>query len=384
MPASFHNTLNALSVERRRSRRGLVIGAVVSALLGVWTLWFVYGRVPLYAVSQTARLQSEAEVHPADVHIAGRVESVHLQVGDRVEQGQVLLRLDATDTELQLDAADAKERGLRAQVAALEAESAAREQAIAAAEKAGQAEVSEAVARRRESDVRVALATDESARVDKLHEAGVVAEAERTRAQATTEQSRAAAQATASQLAVLQSSMGRELADRRAQAAQLQRALAVLRADIQRLEVERARQRQELEHHVVRAPIAGRLGQVQAPRVGSSVQKGQTIAVITPEGSLTIVADFTAADAVGHIRVGQPARLRADGFPWAQYGTVPARVTAISGEAHGDLVQVRLEVVDGDDSAVPIRHGVTGSVEIELQQVSPATLVLRAAGGMLQ
>lgn len=396
MPASFHNTLGALTQERRRGRRGLLAAAVVSGLLGLWSLWFVYGNVPTYAVSLSARLQSEAEVHPVDVHVTGRVVAVHLDVGEQVTEGQVLLELDATDIQLQLDEIGAREQGLRAQIAALEVESTAREQAIEAATEAGAAEVSQAVALQRESSIRADLAVDEGQRIDELHRAGVVADAERQRAQATTEQSRAAARAKASQLAVLQSSARREVADRRAESAQLKRSLAMLRADLQGLEVDRARLRQHRERHIVRAPVAGRLGQVQAPRVGSSVTGGDTVAVIAPAGRLTIVADFASADAIGHIRVGQSARLRADGFPWTQYGTVRARVTAISGEASGGLVQVRLAVLDsagsganpGADSsdrpAVPVRHGITGSVEIELQHVSPAALILRAAGAMLQ
>lgn len=384
MPASFHNTLGALAQERRRGYRGLLTAVIVSVALGLWLSWFVYGSVPMYVASQSARLQSVEEVHPTDVHVSGRVVSVHLNVGEQVHEGQILLELDATDTRLQLDAANARERGLRAQIDALDVESEARQQAIAAATEAGQAQVSQAAALHRESNIRAGLAADEGHRMEKLHHAGVIAEADRMRAVATTEQSRAAAKAKASQLAVLQSSARRDLADRRADLAQLERALATLRADLRRIEVERAKLRQELERHTVRAPIAGRLGQVRAPRVGSSVKKGQTIAAITPAGSLTIVADFASADAVGRVRVGQPARLRADGFPWTQYGMVPARVTAISGEANGGLVQVRLSVIDADTSAVPIRHGITGSVEIQLQNVSPATLALRAAGGLLQ
>jgi hypothetical protein len=111
------------------------------------------------------------------------------------------------------------------------------------------------------------------------------------------------------------------------------------------------------------------------------VAKGQTVAVITPEGTLEIIADYAPSDAVGRIRVGQPARMRAHGFPWTQYGTLNARVTAVSGEAQDRLIEVRLQVLDAENSAIPVRHGITGTVEIELEEVSPATLVMRAAGG---
>lgn len=384
MPASFHKTLGALAVERRQ-RRHLVMAVLgAGVLLGAWTCWFVLARVPVHAVSLDARIQASDEVHPVDVYTTGRVVSVHLPVGGQVREGDVLLEVDATDTRLLLDEVRERVEGLQAQSTAMEQEIAAREQAIAETESAGKALLSEAAALRQESEAVAGLAAQEGERTEQLYEAGVVAEADRSRARASLEQTRAAATARSMRLAVVQTETRLGLADRRAEKANLERLLAGLQAELAAAAVQEAKLREELARHVVRAPVSGVLGQVQAPRLGSVVDSGQTVAVITPEGGLTIVADFAPSDAVGRIRVGQPARMRSEGFPWTQYGTLDARVSAISGEAEDGLVRVTLAIADPESTPIPLRHGITGSVEIELEEVSPATLIMRAAGGLLQ
>ena len=46
-------------------------------------------------------------------------------------------------------------------------------------------------------------------------------------------------------------------------------------------------------------------------------------------------------------------------------------------------VRVELSVQPDADSRIPLQHGLPGSVEIEIERASPATLVLRAAGKLL-
>jgi membrane fusion protein (multidrug efflux system) len=180
-------------------------------------------------------------------------------------------------------------------------------------------------------------------------------------------------------LTVLSTETRRDIADRRAQNESLRRSLAGLVAQrdsagvqVKRLEVECAR-------HTVHAPVDGLLGQVRAPQVGSVVAVGQTVAVVTPETALDLVADFAPAHAIGRVRPGQHARMRVTGFPWTQYGMLPATVTAVSSEVSEGRIRVAL-ALDDAPSAIPRSHGLIGEVEIELEEVSPATLVARAAG----
>lgn len=385
MPSEFRQTSIALRSERERGRRGLVVLAVMGVLLVLVGRWLVIARVPLYAVSEVARLQAREEIHPVDALVSGRVIAVNLPVGGSVRKGDILLTLDATDVGLRLDEARATERGLAAQITAIEAEIAAREEALASTQSLGRASLSEAEAARSQTEAEAVFANRERTRADLLLQAGVVAEAEADRARAAMAQANAAVRGRDRRLTVLSTETRRDMADRRAQNESLRRSLAELQAQragagvqVKRLEVESAR-------HTLRAPIDGLLGQVRAPQVGSVVAVGQTVAVVTPETELELVADFAPASAIGRVRPGQRARMRVTGFPWTQYGMLGARVTAVSSEVADGRIRVKLALDDEEPgAAIPRRHGLIGDVEIELDEVSPALLIARAAGQLFE
>jgi multidrug resistance efflux pump len=308
---------------------------------------------------------------------------VNLPVGGAVRKGDVLMILDPTDADLKLDEARATERGLAAQITALEAEIGAREQALAVTQSLGRASLSEAQALLRETRAGATLASRERKRADLMIQAGVVAAAEADRANSAMLQARAQESARDHRLTVLSTGTSRDVADRRAQSESLRRALAALQAQrdaagvqVKRLEVESVR-------HRITAPIDGILGQVRAPQVGSVVAVGQTIAVVTPETAVELVADFAAAHAVGRVRPAQRARMRVTAFPWTEYGMLRATVAAVSSEVLDGRIRVKL-VLDEQSSAIPHRHGLIGDVEIEIDEVSPATLIARAAGQAFQ
>jgi membrane fusion protein (multidrug efflux system) len=384
MPSEFRQTSIALRSDRERGRRALIMLAAMGGLLVLVGLWLVVARVPLYAVSEVARLQARDEVHPVDTLVAGRVVTVNLPVGGAVRKGDVLITLDATDVGLRLDEARATARGLAGQIAALETEITAREQALASTESLGRASVSEAQAARSQTESEAQLAGRERARADLMRQAGVVAEAEADRAGAAVTQANAAVHAREQRVSVLSSETQRDMADRRAQNESLRRSLAGLvaqrdsaRVQVQRLEVEH-------ERHTIRAPIDGVLGQVRAPQVGSVIAAGQTVAVVTPDTDLQLVADFAPAHAVGRVQPGQRAHMRVAGFPWTQYGMLDATVTAVSSEVADGRIRVVLQIDSHSAPAIPRRHGLIGEVEIELDEVSPAVLIARAAGQLFE
>lgn len=161
----------------------------------------------------------------------------------------------------------------------------------------------------------------------------------------------------------------------RREAVELEGDLSVDAATIKRLE-------HDLEDRTVRAPVSGRIEEKLPFRLGTVVRAGEKLGTIVPPGETRIVA-FVPVAAVGRVRPGQAARLRLDGFPWTQCGTVAATVTAVGNEANEGLIRVELGVERAASPRIPLQHGQTGSVEIAVEQASPAVLVLRAAGQYL-
>ena len=100
-------------------------------------------------------------------------------------------------------------------------------------------------------------------------------------------------------------------------------------------------------------------------------------------GMLKIMTDFLPPAALGRIQPGQPARLRLEGFPWTQYGAVAATVASVASEVRDGQVRVELAVHSDAASPIPLQHGLPGTIEVEVDHVSPAALILRTAGLLL-
>jgi membrane fusion protein (multidrug efflux system) len=105
------------------------------------------------------------------------------------------------------------------------------------------------------------------------------------------------------------------------------------------------------------------------------------LGAIIPAGTLKVVAQFDPAAALGRVHEGQRARVRLDGFPWAQFGTVNATVATVANEVRDGTVRVDLTLLAGPP--VPLQHGLPGKVEVEIEKISPAALLLRVAGQSL-
>lgn len=111
------------------------------------------------------------------------------------------------------------------------------------------------------------------------------------------------------------------------------------------------------------------LARVTLYEVSSSVE-------FTHEGR--VVALFQPG-AMSRIRSGQSAILRLDAGPDRQTVTVPALVVGV--EQGGEKVEMLVFITDIADQLMEGK--IAGQVEIEVEQITPAELVLRTSGSVL-
>ena len=60
-----------------------------------------------------------------------------------------------------------------------------------------------------------------------------------------------------------------------------------------------------------------------------------------------------------------------------------ATVTSVAAEARDGVIRVELQLPPETPTAMPLQHGLPGTVEVEVERISPAALVLRAVGTRL-
>jgi len=165
-----------------------------------------------------------------------------------------------------------------------------------------------------------------------------------------------------------------------ARLAKLKSEVATIDGDIETAKAAIKRCEYDIEKRLIRAPIAGQLGEVATLRVRGFVDAGEKLATVVPTGELKAVANFPPLAALGRIRAAQPARLRLDGYPWTQYGMLAGKVTTVANEPRDGTIRVELSVDPSSAPLIPSQHGLPGTVEIKVERVTPATLVLRVVG----
>jgi membrane fusion protein (multidrug efflux system) len=62
---------------------------------------------------------------------------------------------------------------------------------------------------------------------------------------------------------------------------------------------------------------------------------------------------------------------------------VRATVASVGSEVREGKVRVELTVHPDSTSRIPMQHGLPGAVEVAVEEVSPLSLILRAAGQLL-
>jgi membrane fusion protein (multidrug efflux system) len=379
MPATFCRSLRSLEADRTRGRSGelLVVG-----LLAAWVCWFVFGRVTVYEVSDQARLEVASFAHPVAAAVGGQVRETHLAIGREVQVQDVLVVLDAETERLAIQEKRTRRATLDSRLQALHQEIRAEREALHVernARELAQKESEEGLAK---AKAQRTFAEQQLLMLSRLQVVHAASDLEVRRSRADAEVTRAAVRE-------LTIASGRIEQDRLVHEGERHALLAKLEREAVELASEAAIEDagiRRLEHDIalrtIRAPASGRVEEAAELPVGVVVQAGEKLGAIVPPGDPRGVAWYPTA-VIGRIRPGQSARLRLEGFPWTQYGTVAARITSIGNEAKDGLVRVELALTADPDSSIPIGHGLPGSVEVEIEPASPAALVLRAAGQYL-
>jgi len=190
-----------------------------------------------------------------------------------------------------------------------------------------------------------------------------------------------------------------ELAAQRERLAQSLAALAEAEAQSDVIEVEFARSRvtelaewearaASLAQEVIKAARTERIQRLTAPAdgvvqqlavhtVGGVVTPAQPLLVVVPADARLEGEVWVENKDIGFVKAGQEARVKVDAFPFTRYGTVDGAILTVSRDAvpleRGGLVyaaRVSLGrvVVEADEGPVPLRPGMSVSVEIKTGQ----------------
>lgn len=380
MASPFSRTLRSIDGD---SASPLWATVLAGLLISSWGTWFVVARVPLRAISSEARLALEPAVIPLEVSTPGTVTELHLELGAEVREGDLLAVQDRAADEIERARQHRRRQALRGELLALQRQILAQEDSIRRADAAIESEEAERTARVAVYELDRTLAEEELERTRQLRERGGASAQDLSRARATARKATVVKEAET--LAA-----GRKAQESLRQRSERHATLEQLKRDEQRLMGELASTASELERirHLlttkeVRAPTHGWIAEIADVSVGEYLTAGESLGAVLLDGDVRIVAMFEPAEVLGRVHAGQSGTLRVEGRTSTPLRSIRGRVERVGRELRDGLVRVELVLEATPEASRLAQHGLRGTVEIEVERVSPAELVLRAAGRLV-
>ena len=112
--------------------------------------------------------------------------------------------------------------------------------------------------------------------------------------------------------------------------------LGAARAERDRLAEAQKRQAATLRNLVVRAPVAGIVQDLGVTTSGQSIGSNQPLMKLVPTGGGLVIEARIANRDIGHIRLGQPAKVKVQAYDFLRYGTLAGTVERIAADATVD------------------------------------------------
>jgi len=141
----------------------------------------------------------------------------------------------------------------------------------------------------------------------------------------------------------------------------------------------------KLKQRFLYAPVDGVVSSLNIPNPGEVVQPGQTIAEMAPQNAPLVLSASLPNQEAGFVKIGMPAQVKLDAFPYQDYGMVTGKVLSISPDAKPDerlgavyRVQVALDrsYFTANHQTIKLKAGQTASAEIIIRRRRIADIIL--------
>src|SRR5258708_34503377 len=117
MAHPFSRTLRSL--ERGEPAMTVALLVAMLVLTGAWLAWFVMSELPVYVVSETARLEARRAVHTLTARSSGRILKVAVAAGQRGREGGLILELESEGEQRRLGEGRARRAAVAGRAAAV-------------------------------------------------------------------------------------------------------------------------------------------------------------------------------------------------------------------------------------------------------------------------
>ena len=129
----------------------------------------------------------------------------------------------------------------------------------------------------------------------------------------------------------------------------------------------------KLQYKYLKAPISGTILSLDLKNTGEVIDAGETVAEIAPYNVPLVVSAVLPDEEAGFVKLGMPAQVKLDAYPYQDYGVITGEVTEISSDAESDeklgeiyRVEIKLERdhIVKNQEMIPFKPGQTVTADI--------------------
>lgn len=366
-------------------RSPLVWIACTLILLGAWGIWFFTGEIGVWIHSTRATLRVSTSVLPLQTPVTDRISSVHIRLGDTVRRDDTLVVLEHDILQQELDREQEHYAQMKQVLLANERRIITIRKRSGTARQADDLRLREERKNYLEATERSALAASREKRLGQAAASGSLTQLELDRASSEARSSAHRAEMLRERIARMEQENRTREQQELADIEELEGISSSLRAEIALAENRLLSLHDQIRQRIMLSPVDGIIGSLAdqtAP--GILLQSGTSFGSIVPDGALAMIAHFDPTTAPGRVQAGQEATISFPGFSRVQYGTLRGKVAVVAGQSEEHGWRVELDIMPDSGHSIPLQHGLEGSVEICVEHLSPADMLLRLVGGKLQ
>ncbi|MCO1335804.1 HlyD family efflux transporter periplasmic adaptor subunit [Microbulbifer sp. OS29] len=351
--------------------------------MAAWALWFFTQEITTYSVSDQARLEQEHNTVHVSTQREGRVVSILAVLGDTLNSGDLLVKLDTSSFDLDLTGDGLVLNSLSAQLESIKLEQSLIDNKYVEDDKALQDQLQIYMQKYQLQQSNQKIQADVTNRYEMLLEKQQSSELDYLAAKRTYQQMAMETLQVKSEIELIKDRLEQISHEYQLEVSTLQQRRANIEQKLVETDTRIQQSSLAVNEQELRAPISGTLASLAEIREGEVLQAGQHIATIQAGGGISVQAFFPPALALGHIQVGQVARVKLDGFSWARYGQFEARVERMASAVQHEKILVQLSLQGDAPSILPLLHDLPARVEIATGTKTPYQLLLQRVGDML-
>ena len=320
--------------------------------------WLAFAQTEEVVVAP-GKLEPIGDVKTIQVPVGGVLESLLVKEGQRVNKGQVLLRLD---NEASLE----REQGIQKTIVAKEQQLRLKEVELQRYLTLNDTE--QLVLRQN-----LQLEREILDRLGSLRQVGATPELQYLQQR--------------NKVREVQGSLARTVVDRQRQVAILEQSVQQLRGELADLESRRTELRVNLRYQDIRSPVDGLVFDLKPKGPGFVAQGSEPVMKIVPFNNLKANVEIDSSK-IGFVKVGRPADISIDSFPAVDFGVLHGTVKRIGSDAlapdqlkqtYRYPAEIQLnsqQLLLRSGQRLPLQVGMSLTANIKLRKVSYLQLLL--------